>query len=167
MLDIFTTVYEKTNYKDRATCTSPVALIAGATGGVLAFVVAVCACVLFRKKKAKEDTFVRRTERSSTLEESPPRAPMAVESGNIRVSNRSTNGCVSEGDTLSDFPPQAPMAVESGNIGVNDSNTNGGVLEGDTSGESTGEAEVVAVIQAFDDLDEELKRRLINLRREG
>ena len=93
MLDIFTTVYEKTNYKDRATCPPRTGIIAGATGGVLAFVAVVCACVYIRKKNSKsgelekEDTFVRRTERSNTVEESPPPAPMAStgEAGVLQV----------------------------------------------------------------------------------
>ena len=43
---------------------------------------------------------MRRTNRSTTLEESAPQPPVAVEPGNTGVSSSNTNGGILEGGTL-------------------------------------------------------------------
>ena len=66
------------------------AIIAGATvGGVFVFVV-ICAYVLYQKKNSKPSSVVRRTNRSTTLEESDTQAPVAVEPGNTGTLGEST-----------------------------------------------------------------------------
>ena len=106
MLDIFTTVEGKGTYTDSKTCPIPTpepsppppntAIIAGAVAMGGFAVVVVCAYILYQKKNSKPSSVMRRTNRSTTLEESAPQPPVAVEPGNTGVSNSNTNGGIEE-----------------------------------------------------------------------
>ncbi len=106
MLDIFTTVEGKGTYTDSKTCPIPTpeppntAIIVGAVAMGGFAVVVVCAYILYQKKNSKPSLVMRRTNRSTTLEESAPQPPVAVELGNTGVSNSNTNGGILEDDTV-------------------------------------------------------------------
>ena len=110
MLDIFTTVEGKGTYTDSKTCPIPTpepsppppntAIIAGAVAVGGFAVVVVCAYILYQKKNSKPSSVMRRTNRSTTLEESAPQPPVAVEPGNTGVSNSNTNGGIEEDGTV-------------------------------------------------------------------
>ena len=118
MLDIFTTVEGKGTYTDSKTCPIPTpepsptppntavpdptpepsppplppnpAIIVGAVAMGGFAVVVVCAYILYQKKNSKPSSVMRRTNRSTTLEESAPQPPVAVE----------PNGGILEDDTV-------------------------------------------------------------------
>ena len=110
---IFTAVEGET-YEDRARCDVPdptpepsptplppnTAIIVGAVAMGGFAVVVVCAYILYQKKNSKPSSVMRRTNRSTTLEESAPQPPVAVEPGNTGVSNSNTNGGILEDDTV-------------------------------------------------------------------
>ena len=106
---IFTAVEGET-YEDRARCDVPdptpepsppppppsTAIIAGAAAVGIFAVVVVCAYIFFQKKNSKPSSVMRRTNRSTTFEESATQPPVAVEPGNTGVSNINTNSGISE-----------------------------------------------------------------------
>ncbi len=92
-------------YEDRATCPgsdptpepSPppppppsTAIIAGAVAVGSFAVVVVCVYILYQKKNSKPFSVMRRTNRSTTLEESDTQPPLAVEPGNTGTLVEST-----------------------------------------------------------------------------
>jgi hypothetical protein len=85
-----------------ATCPDPnkTAIIAGATAFGGFAVVVLCVYIFFQKKNSKPSSVMRRTNRSTTLEESAPQPPVAVEPGNTGVSNSITNGGIEEDGTV-------------------------------------------------------------------